>query len=272
MLQFNLLGLRIDIRCNDKEACGIILANYSAFNSPLTEKTVPDLAYEVSRDDSGFRLLRIDNAAPGGWSGLDAAELVFLLEKDLTLRAQQLRSQLYFMHAAAVLHQDRALLLIGPSGSGKSTTCWGLLHHGCGYLSDELAPMELQHYTVHPYPHALCLKSETAAPYPLPKDILRTGATLHVPIEQLPCPVIRTPIPLGAIFHIEHLGIGHPPALKKLGSAEAGMLIYANALNPLCHAQSGLDAAVDIAQHCRTYRLTTGRLDASVAAILEVLN
>lgn len=272
MLHLNLFGLQIDIDCNDAEAGELILANYSAFTTLPAENTAPDLSYEASRDASGFRLQRAEAGSPCVWEGLDAAELIFLLEKDITIEAQKRRPWLYFLHAAALLYRDSAFLLIGRSGNGKSTTCWGLLHHGCGYLSDELAPIDLQQYSVQPYPHALCLKSEPAPPYALPQNVLRTDPTLHIPVEQLPCPAIHTPTPLGAIFHIQHLGVEHAPTLSELSAAEAGMLIYANALNPLCHGQDGLDAALDIARHCRNYRITTGALDASVAAILGALN
>ncbi|MBI5462522.1 MAG: hypothetical protein HY941_10090 [Gammaproteobacteria bacterium] len=267
--------MQVRIICNDETACQLALANYSAFVITPADTASPDLLYEASRDTAGFRLRRIESGmaeSPCDWEGLDAAELIFLLEKDLTIEAQKRRPHLYFMHAAALLYRGSAFLLIGRSGNGKSTTCWGLLHHGCGYLSDELAPIDLQQHTVQPYPHALCLKAEPAPPYALPREVLRTDPTLHIAVEHLPCPVIRTPVPLRAIFHVQHVGIEQPPTLSELSAAEAGMLIYANALNPLCHNEDGLDAALAIARHCRTFRLTTGALDASVARILEALN
>lgn len=276
MLHLNLFGLWIDIVCLDDAACRLALANYSAFAVTPSVTAVPDLIYEAARNATGFRLRRL-TAEPAAepacaWERLNAAELIFLLEKDLTIEAQKRRPDLYFLHAAALLYRDSAFLLIGRSGNGKSTTCWGLLHHGCGYLSDELAPIDLQRHTVQPYPHALCLKSEPAPPYTLPRDVLRTAPTLHVTVEHLPCPVIHTPSPLKAIFHIQHRGVEHAPALTELSTAEAGMLIYANALNPLCHNEDGLDAALDIARQCRVFNLITGRLDASVKTILGALD
>ncbi|MBI5041692.1 MAG: hypothetical protein HZB57_10995 [Gammaproteobacteria bacterium] len=272
MSHLNLFGLQIEITCTDEEACKLIIANYSAFVISSSISAAPDMAYQISRDAAGYCLQRIEAKSTHQWKDLDAAELIFMLEKDLTIEAQKRRPHLYFMHAAALMYQDSAFLLIGRSGNGKSTTCWGLLHHGCGYLSDELAPIDLQQYRVQPYPHALCLKSEPLPPYALPRDVLRTHPTLHVPVEQLPGSVVHTPTPIRAIFHVQHLGVDHAPTLTAISAAEAGMLIYANALNPLSHAQDGLDAALDIARHCQSYRITTGTLDASVAAILGVLN
>lgn len=271
MLHLHILGSRIDIDCGETDVRTPLGKNFSAFlvDNPVSE--APDLAYSVARDTAGLSLRRVAIENPYGWDGLDVPELIFLLEKEFTIELQKRRSELYFLHAAALCYRDEAFLLIGRSGNGKSTTCWGLLHHGCHYLSDELAPIELEHYRVQPYPHALCLKTEPPAPYRLPKDTLRTAATLHVAVEHLPCPAQLTDVPVRTIFHVEHRGIEQQPSLTRIRAAEAGMLVYANALNPLCHSRDGLDAALDIAQRCQTYRLTTGSLEASVAVIMEAL-
>lgn len=45
---------------------------------------------------------------------------------------------LYGLHAAAVATRTGLnLLIVGPSGSGKSTLTFGLVRHGCSYLSDD---------------------------------------------------------------------------------------------------------------------------------------
>ena len=54
--------------------------------------------------------------------------------------------------------------VLGKTGAGKSTTAWGLLHHGFSYLSDELAPIDLETLEVLPYRHALCLKRRPPSP------------------------------------------------------------------------------------------------------------
>jgi len=271
LLHLSLFGLRIDILSEDKTAGELILANFSAFTT-FDPPTIPaECVYGAKQGPGGYVLSRLDTEPPHDWEGLDAAELLFVLEKDLTIEAQKRLPHLYFMHAASLLFDGRVFLLIGKSGNGKSTTCWGLLHHGCGYLSDELAPIDVQNYTVQPYPHALCLKSAPAAPYSLPQGVLHTDPTLHVPVELLPSPIIKSPQRLSTIIHVRHIGVDHPPTLEKLSTAEAGMLIYANALNPLSHDQDGLDTALNIARHCQTYQMTTGKLDASISKILTML-
>jgi len=88
----------------------------------------------------------------------DYAELLYAAEKDLTIELQKQRSDLYFLHAAALALSDNAFLLVAPSGSDKSTTIWELMHHGFSYLSDELSPVDLTTMEVHGYPHAICFK------------------------------------------------------------------------------------------------------------------
>ena len=272
MLHLNLLGMSVAIACEDSAVSALIRANFSALAVAPAHSTIPALSYAVTQDDRGLSLQRATVDTPNLWTGLDPGELIFLLEKDLTIEAQKHRPDYYFLHAAALAYRDNAILLIGRSGSGKSTTCWGLLHHGCTYLSDELAPIDLNTRQVLPYPHALCLKSAPAAPYPLPMSTLRTPPTLHVAIEDLPAPAGAHPVPLGTIVLLRHIGAERSPSVTELSTAEAGMLIYANALNPLCHAGDGLDAALDIARRCRTLSLTTGRLDTSVTALLAALD
>jgi hypothetical protein len=149
----------------------------------------------LQQDTAGFAICITGPAgaaaalsSPATGSELHAAndgEFLFLLEKDLTIELQKLRRELYFIHAAALTIDGKACLLLAPSGHGKSTTCWGLLHHGFGYLSDELAPLDLGTLEIQPYAHALCLKDEPPACYPLPpgsaadsNDVARPGGVI----------------------------------------------------------------------------------------------
>ena len=161
---------------------------------------------------------------------------------------------------------------MAKSGGGKSTTCWALASHGCSYLSDELAPVELHSLEVLPYPHALNLKSEPSAPYILPDTTLRTDYTLHVPPADLPSGYELSARTLSTIFHLNHVSPETVPALEEISAGKSAALLYANALNPLCHEGDGLDAAVDIASRCRNFHVTSGALDKTAALILGNLD
>jgi hypothetical protein len=64
-----------------------------------------------------------------------------------------------FVHAGAVVHQGRAIVIPGPSLAGKTTLVAALIKAGALYFSDELAFLD-QQGLVHPYPRPLAVRSE----------------------------------------------------------------------------------------------------------------
>ena len=256
VLFLSLLGCTVRIRCQGAEARSLLATNYKLTRGP---SEVVHLDYVVGRHrgSSAFFLQR-GTEAPR--TAADASEFLFLFEEDLTLELQRLRCDLYFLHAAALEGAGKAYLLVAPAGSGKSTTTWALLHHGFDYLSDELGPVDLQTLEVQPYPHALCLKDEPPAAYPLPARVLRTARTLHLPPGNLPGGVSAGPRPLAALFFLQYRREARAPMVQPLSKAEAGARVFANALNPLAHPGEGLDGAIKIAVAGACFKLTTADL------------
>jgi hypothetical protein len=236
-----------------------------------TEKSASSpLLYRISKaaGESGYRIARRGREA---LAAADEADLLFLLEKDLTVELQKLRRDLYFVHAASLALARRAVLLVAASGKGKSTTCWALLHHGFDYLSDELAPLDLESLEVQPYPHAICVKKEPPSPYSLPAGTARTLATSHIPAEQLPHPAVMEATPLAAIFFLEYMPALKFPSVRAVSQAEAAARLFAQALNPLAHAEDGLAGAVTVVQGVPSFRLDSGDLSLTCALIRETL-
>jgi hypothetical protein len=194
-------------------------------------------------------------------TGLD--ELVYSLEKDLTIELQRRRPDLFFVHAATLERHGTAVVLAGDSGSGKSTTAWALLHHGFRYLSDELACIEPDTLRVFAYPHAVCLKRAPPEPYTLPAATLHLGRTRHVPTTALPSPLANEPLPLGAVFLIRRDPHLVSTQLHRLGAAEASARIYITALNALAHPDRGLGIALQIAKRVPCFALGTAGLGES---------
>jgi hypothetical protein len=207
------------------------------------DSEAPDLEYSIqtSRREPRFRITR---KGRNPLLAKDNGDLLYLVEKDLTVELQKLRRDLYFLHAAALAFRQHAVLLVAPSGGGKSTTTWGLLHHGFSYLSDELSPVDLNTMRIHSYPHAICLKREPPCAYPLPAHTLRTSRTLHVPVGELTVPWGF----LRSIFFLDFCTETKRPVMHELSSGEAAARLYGQALNPLAHVDEGLLGAVEIAQ------------------------
>jgi hypothetical protein len=187
-------------------------------------------------------------------------EFLYLFEKNMTMELQQLRRDLYFIHAAVVEFGGKAALLVGASGQGKSTTTWGLIHHGFRYLSDELAAVNLHTMRVYSYAHALCLKAEPPGDYPLPRQILHTSRTLHVPATSLPSPPLTEPVAMTAVFFLERRPNEQSTTLEKISSGEAAARLFAQALNPLAHAEDGLLGAIAIARQVSCFKLWSADL------------
>jgi hypothetical protein len=234
-------------------------------SEPTRGATALDYTVGCAGSPSEFYIVR------GGTERLTAShpgELLFLLDKELTLELQRRRPDLYFLHAAAVSRGETALVFVAPSGSGKSTLTWVLLTHGFGYLSDELAPIDLGSTSVHDYPHAIHLKRPPPAPYALPAAAIETPSGWHVPGAALGEPV-RDPLPIGAICFIDRSG-SLPSRPNPVTPASAAARLFANALNPLAHPNDGLDAAVAIARSIPCFELDTSSLPQAHAGVEQI--
>ncbi|MFO1206184.1 MAG: hypothetical protein U1E63_10720 [Burkholderiales bacterium] len=268
-LSIALLDRRIRFESAFSSIFQILASSFGAVVAPDAIARSDVLTYEVrvASDSRSFVLYC------QGEHLLDAAtpdDLLFGIEKSLTVELQKRRPDLYFLHAAAVERKGKAFVLAADSGKGKSTTTWALLHHGFRYLSDELSAIDLQSMRVFPYPHALCLKQRPPA-YPLPPSTIDLGRTLHVPVDSLPGEVVTEPLPLGGLFLVRYRPDLKTPELHSVSPAEAGARLYLTALNALSHSSRGLDAAIEIAARVPCYAIHSADLPATCALIRSAL-
>jgi hypothetical protein len=243
-LSLGILGQRVRIDCSSSEVLALLSHNFGAMTTSTEAKRV-DLRYSIRYTGPGFVVSRDGQCSLMG-VGLD--NLLFLMEKDITVELQKRRPELLFLHAAAVEWAGKAYLLAAESGNGKSTTTWALLSHGFGYLSDELSPVDLVSMAVFPYPHALCLKQPPAVPYGLPPRAIDLGRTVHIPVASVSPAQPLAAVPIGAVFIVKYRSELDVPNLRAMGPAEASTRLYVTALNALSHVNYGLDAVVSIAE------------------------
>ena len=269
LLCFRILEQCVHIVCTNRRLRDILIANYGALRV-APDGRIADLRYSITASRTP-RALVIVRDGQGPLIAEDPSELLFLLEKDLTVELQKRRADLFFLHSAAVEWQGKACLLVAESGTGKSTTTWALLHRGFRYLSDELSPVDVNSMEVLPYAHALCLKQRPPTNYPLPSDALDLGLTLHVPVSALPSAVVMGPTPVATVVFLSRGAAGAAPVLRAVGRSEAAARLYATALNALAHPDHGLDAAVKIASHVPCFVLVSGELGATCTKLSVAL-
>jgi len=120
---------------------------------------------------------------------------------------------------------------------------------------------------VSPYPHALCLKRHPPQNYPLPKEAIELGRTIHVPAQSLPSATISESLPLAAVFLVKYRRELNAPEIRRISPAEASARLYVNTLNALAHSNRGLDAVVQIAEHVPCFTVSSAELRATAMMI-----
>jgi hypothetical protein len=242
------------------------------FNQFVTDEIDTDISLEFTVEEADD-VLKISRDGFDDLITRDLGEFIFLFEKDLTIALQNIRNDLFFVHAAAIVYNDQAALLIAPSGTGKSTTTWAAINSGFDYLSDELAAIDLNTMTVWPYPHALCLKSRPPL-FELPETTLCTSQTIHVYGDVISNVSLNVAMPLCAFFFLERDSSLSHSIVKQISHGEAAAKLYANTLNVLAHNNNdaGLEAAIELAGNNRNYALTVNALDDACNSIKRLMD
>ena len=263
---FPFVGLTFEFDCRDNVTQFLVSKN---FGDGTTRVHVTGPRYQLQKTDEGFLIEDLDGTVER--TGTDGAFL-HAIEKKLTVDAQLRRQDLYFVHGGVLRSRAGAFVLSGKSGSGKSTLTWALLHNGFEYLSDELAPIDLNRFSVHPYPHAICLKKEPPVPYDLPKGTLRTSRTLHIPVESIPSRACREEQPLRFLFFVRYDSAEPKPQIVPISAMEGAARLFSNTLNSLAHTGYGLEQAVSIANNCECFTVTSPSAERTCRALQELVS
>jgi hypothetical protein len=265
-LRYQLLGLAVSVRGADDALRPLLAAAYAARRADGPRAA---LAYAFA-PAAGRHRYRMQRAGARPRAARTAGDALRALDADLAVELQRRSPGTFFLHAAVLVRAGRAALLVGASGAGKSTAAWALAHHGFAYAGDELAPIEVARSSVRPCPRALFLKQPPPPPYGLPLRSVATSWGHVVPLRALPGGTWHRTLPVGAVFFVDGRATG-PPGVIPLTRSEAAARLYAHALNPLAHAEGGLEPAVRLAERVPAYRLRSADLAAAARAVAEAL-
>ena len=260
-LSFLILECLVNVHCDSLYLQSILRNIYGAMHISDSDNT-PDLEYKITQNNSEQGQFSIFREGTSELTTNDEGEFIFLFEKDMTIELQKIRSDLIFIHAAALEFNGVGFLLVAPSGTGKSTTTWGLVNSGFNYLSDELAPIDPNTMLLHSYPHALCLKDRPPM-FELPGDCLFTSQTIHVYGGILSEKIQLNPVLLKAVIFLEYHPDNLEPEILMISRGDAASHLYVNSLNILAHSNSdyGMAAVIKIAKQTHNYRLFSNQLD-----------
>jgi hypothetical protein len=172
-------------------------------------------AYELTRDGDTF----VDDLS------LDVA--VWWLGRELSDAIAFRASDHIFVHAGAVAHEGRALVLPGATHAGKTTLVAALVRAGAVYLSDEFAPIDAAGM-VHPYARPLSIRDDGVGQ--VDYDVASLGGVAGL-----------EPVPLGmlALTSYRKSAEWRP---RRISAGDAVLALMANAVQARTRPQQALEA------------------------------
>lgn len=256
---------QFDLHCDNDDVSALVANVFGALASRAVPRPTAHRAYHIKASrDAGYVV-----SSQGQSVELSGpAALLVHIDKSITIDLQHLRPDLLFVHGAVLARNGRAAIVSAPPGTGKSTFTLAALHLGLEYLSDELAPIDLERLTVYSYPRAMHLKTPPPVPYSLPPGVLTHGSGYHVPVIPAVLPV--EPARIAALIFLQrdrHTSEGLQPITPASGATR----LIANTLNLLAHPAAGIDAAAKLSRAVTCFELDATNLAAASNAVLTAL-
>lgn len=259
------------VRSEDAGAAALV----DRFLRPFASHPQPGCAvFELTHQAPESVLLTVDGKEMVRSGSISEALMTLLFEVNRKGIASV--DDLLAFHAGSLSWRGAGIALPGPSGSGKSTLTAGLTVAGCGYLSDEMALVELETGTLHPYHRPLWLSHRSVGLIPGLADRLPAGFVPPKGAERPVPPDALRPLPFGSpcelrlVIAPEHHP-GAPTVLEPIRRSEAVVALIGNAFNFRRFGREGLHALARLAPRVSAYRLQMGDLRAAVELVLRTL-
>jgi hypothetical protein len=190
------------------------------------------------------------------------------------------RRGITLIHAGAVVHRGRAIVIGGRSGQGKTTLVLGLIARGLGLLSDEFAVIGCQAGAIAPYRRGVHIRPGTPELIPqlgflgaLPRHELGGGIEWALTPAQLegifPACLAAAAPPSHVILLDGEPAPDREPQLRSVPGAVAVMELLHGTWAASVDFPGSLRAVGDSLGHARCARLQSGRLDATIDRIID---
>jgi HprK-related kinase A len=197
---------------------------------------------------------------------------------DVNRAAAEAGADHLLFHSGAVEADGTGVLLPGASGSGKSTLTAGLVRAGLGYLTDELAALDLASGRLLPYPKPITVKPGSFAVLAdigpdgrlAPGSRPWAGQEWQVAVGEGTGRAIGTPCEPGFVI-VPHYDAGAETTLTPLSDTQAFFALAVNAVNLVAHGSAGTRALGRLAHGCQCFSLAFSDLDEACRLVLELV-
>ena len=198
----------------------------------------------------------------------DQEYLFSLVQMALLNTLTYLMPQHHLLHGAALTWHNEGLILAGDSGCGKSSLSLALVKHGCQFLSDDVAGLNLITHQIEPFPRSLNLRQRGLS---LLHRLLKTQAITPGPIdiEALFPNSIGNSSPLCHLFLLK--GIHQQPNIKPVPKRQAIWQTLRFSHVPVTDPTKTLWQLAPLINRIPCYELIVGELDSTAALICHWL-
>jgi HprK-related kinase A len=197
---------------------------------------------------------------------------------DVNRAAAEAGADHLLFHSGAVEADGTGVLLPGASGSGKSTLVAGLVRAGLGYLTDELAALDMASGRLLPYPKPITVK-------PGSFDVLSdmdpdacvapgtgpwAGQEWHVAVGEGTGRGVGTPCVPGFVI-VPRYDSGAETTLTPLSDTQAFFALAVNAVNLVPHGSVATRALGRLTLECGCFSLVFSDLDEACRRVLDLI-
>ncbi|HJW87803.1 MAG TPA: hypothetical protein VJ440_14310 [Candidatus Brocadiaceae bacterium] len=184
-------------------------------------------------------------------------------------------------HASALAFGNTGVIFPASSGSGKTTIALALIAQGFQYLSDEVAMIDAEDFTLRPLPRGLAIRENA---FHLLQSLNKPPPSIGFYPQSPPThfryfnptafthQAIEQPVSVRHVIFLDKPAVSTKTHLKKIPKAQAvsQLLSCSFANRPL--AEDNIAHCIKLSQRTDCYTLTGGNLQERVNAVLDVFH
>lgn len=269
------LSYRFAVRCDDSALGARVTAALAGLRA-LDEAVPVDHWYELTAAAGGAGRVDLSRDGEPLARAQRPGDALSWVVWDINRGAAEASGRHLLFHAGALEVDGSGVLLPGTSGSGKSTLTAALARAGLGYLTDELAALDLRRSELLAYPKPITLKEGSFGVLPDLHPDRHRGAGTWAGKEWQVAVGGDTGLRVGRacpprLVVVPRYERGAPTRLTPLSDTEAYLALALHAVNLLPHGAAGCTALGRVVAQSACYALTMSDLDEACALVRGLL-